>query len=128
MLEQQCVPDVYSKPEVLERLVEGIEIHYREKHSPSEYAKLVGISEKALNKLVQTHFGKTLTLLVRERILKHAKWQLLHMRKPVKRVAGELGFADEFYFSRLFRRSTGLAPTAFREFETAIRGGRNLSM
>ena len=115
------------KPEILERLVEFVEINYREKHSPSDYAKLLGISEKALNKLVKGHFGKTLTQLIRERILKYAKWHLLHTRKPVKEVAGEVGFADEFYFSRLFKRATGFAPTAFREFETAIRSGRNLT-
>ena len=127
--QQQCDSASRStKPEVLARLVELIEINYREKHSPSEYAKLLGISEQALNRLVKTHFSTTLTLLIRERILKHAKWHLLHTRKPVKELAGELGFADELYFSRLFKRSTGFAPTAFREFETAIRGGRNLSM
>ena len=105
-----------------------IEANYREKHGPAEYAKLLGMSAQALNKLVKTHFGKTLTLLIRERILKHAKWHLLHTRKPVKELAGDLGFADEFYFSRMFKRATGFSPTAFREFETEIRGGRNLSM
>jgi AraC-like DNA-binding protein len=46
----------------------------------------------------------------------------------VKEIAAEIGFADEFYFSRLFKQATGMAPTAFREFETRIRSGRNLSM
>jgi AraC family transcriptional regulator, transcriptional activator of pobA len=53
---------------------------------------------------------------------------LLHTRKPVKEVAAGLGFGDVLYFSRLFSRATGCSPTFFREFETAIRGGRNLSM
>ncbi len=116
------------RPEVLRRLVELVEIHHREEHRPSEYARLLGQSEKALNKLARKHLGKNLTLLIRERVLKHAKWHLLHTRKPVKEVAAEAGFADEFYFSRLFKRATGMAPTDFRDFETAIRGGRNLSM
>jgi AraC-like DNA-binding protein len=117
-----------SSPEILARLIELVEIHYREKRRPSDYAKLLGISEKALNKIARAHAGKTLTLLIRERILNHAKWHLLHTQKPVKEVAAETGFADEFYFSRLFKRATGMAPTAFREFESSIRGGRNLSM
>ncbi len=66
--------------------------------------------------------------MIRERVLKQAKWDLLHTLKPVKQIAAELGFADELYFSRLFKRATGCAPTFFREYETAIRGGSNLSM
>lgn len=32
------------------------------------------------------------------------------------------------YFSRLFKKATGYSPTFFREFETEIRGGSNLSI
>jgi AraC-like DNA-binding protein len=46
----------------------------------------------------------------------------------VKEIAWEAGFADEFYFSRIFKRATGYAPSAFREFETAIRREGKSSM
>ncbi len=117
-----------KKPNLLDALIPLIETHYRSKRSPREYAALLHISEKALNKLVKTHLHKTLTELIRERILKHAKWQLLHTRKSVKEIAYEVGFADEFYFSRLFKRATGCSPALFRDFETTIRNGSNLSM
>ena len=51
---------------------------------------------------------------------------MLHTLKPVKQIAAEVGFADELYFSRLFKRATGCSPTFFREFETAVREGRNV--
>lgn len=117
-----------SAPPVLERLTQLIEEHYRTQHSPAEYASALHITPKALGKLVKTHLGKTLTELIRERLLRHAKWQLLHTRRPVKEIAWEVGFADELYFSRVFKKAIGCSPTSFREFETAIRGGRNLSM
>ena len=72
--------------------------------------------------------AKSSSDLIRERILTHAKWQLLHTLKPVKEVAAEVGFRDELYFSRLFKKATGVSPKFFREFETEIRGGSNLSM
>jgi AraC family transcriptional regulator, transcriptional activator of pobA len=52
----------------------------------------------------------------------------LHTLKPVKQIATDLGFDDIFYFSRLFKQATGCSPTFFRDYETEIRRGRNLSM
>jgi AraC-like DNA-binding protein len=131
-LEQQsCATDVSSPPRApsaIDRLTTLIEENYPRAHSPAEYAAWLHLSPKALGKMVKAQLGKTITTLIRERILKHAKWQLLHTRKPVKEIAAEVGFDDELYFSRLFKRGTGFSPSAFREFETAIRAGRNLSM
>jgi len=113
-------------PPILDRLKALIEQHYRSKHRPADYAKMVGMNPRALGKLSRTYFRKTLTDLIRERVLKHAKWQLLHTLRPVKEVAYEVGFNDEFYFSRLFKCSTGCSPQFYREYETEVRGGKNL--
>jgi len=115
-------------PPEFDQLRELIERHYKELHAPADYARLLNTDPKTLGKLVKAHLHKTLTELIRERILKQAKWDLLHTLKPVKQVAHELGYTDELYFSRLFKRATGYSPLFFREYETAIRGGKNLSM
>jgi AraC-like DNA-binding protein len=115
-------------PPPLPELRELVERHYRRLHAPADYAGLLHTTPKALGRLVRQHLGKTLTELVRERVLNHAKWELLHTLRPVKEVAREVGYDDELYFSRLFRKATGMAPTEFRAFETEVRGGGNLSM
>jgi len=113
---------------VLTSLRELIEARYRTWHSPAEYAEALHMTPKTLGRVVREHLGTTLTDLIRGRVLTHAKWQLLHTLRPVKEIALEVGFADELYFSRLFKKATGVSPTYFREFETEIRGGSNLSM
>ena len=105
-----------------------IEERYRAWHSPADYANALCVTPKTLGRLVREHLGTTPTDLIRRRIMTHAKWQLLHTWKPIKEIAAEIGFGDELYFSRVFKKATGVSPTFFREFETTIRGGRNLSM
>ncbi|SFD27337.1 AraC family transcriptional regulator [Algibacter pectinivorans] len=43
-----------------------------------------------------------------------SKELLLNTNKPQKEIAFELGFESDYYFNRLFKRKTGLAPGKFR--------------
>lgn len=115
-------------PETLVNLKRLIEENFRTHHAAADYSAMLRITPKSLARLVRLHLSKTFTELIRERIIRQAKWELLHTRKPVKEVAMDLGFADTFYFSRLFKQAAGCSPVFFRNFETEIRGGRNLSM
>lgn len=123
-----CAPGFDPRHPVLGPLRELIEANYCRLHAPSEYAALLHMTPKTLGRIVREQLGLTLTVLIRRRILTHAKWQLLHTLRPVKEIAREVGFQDELYFSRMFRKATGLSPRRFRQFETEIRGGSNLSM
>ena len=33
---------------------------------------------------------------------------------PVKEIAGRCGYSDQFYFSRIFKKQTGLSPKEYR--------------
>ena len=123
-----CGPGTDLRHPVLSELRDLIEQNYCTLHSPVDYADRLHLTPKTLGRIVREHLGTTLTDLIRNRILIHAKWQLLHTLKPVKEISKEIGFTDELYFSRLFKKATGYSPTFFREFETEIRGGSNLSM
>ena len=121
-------PAFQPRHPVLGQLKALLDEHFSVWHAPAEYARALHMTPKTLGRVVREQLGKSLTELIRERILTHAKWQLLHTLKPVKQVAREVGFRDELYFSRMFKKATGYAPLFFRAYETEVRGGSNLSM
>ena len=45
--------------------------------------------------------------------LQHAADRLLTSGRQVKQVASEIGYADTYYFSRVFRRRFGVSPGRF---------------
>ena len=101
-------------PFVLQKLKDAIEANFKEKHSASDYAGLLNISAKALAKITKTHFNKTLTSMISERIISEAKRELYLTSKPVKAIAFELGFDDEYYFSRFFKNNVNVSPQIYR--------------
>ena len=104
-----------EEPFVLQNLKNAIETHYKTKHSPRDYANILAISPKSLAKITKTHFNKTLTELFSERIIVEAKRELYLTNKTVKEIAFELGYDDEFYFSRFFKKNAEVSPQFYRE-------------
>jgi AraC family transcriptional regulator, transcriptional activator of pobA len=104
-----------KEPFVLQNLKEAIEKDFKTKHSASDYAKLLNISSKALAKITKTHFNKTLTALISERIIIEAKRELYLTNKAIKQIAYELGYEDEHYFSRFFKINADVSPQMYRE-------------
>lgn len=111
-----ALPEAVEKePEILGRLKAAIEERFASLHSPGDYAGMLNISTAALNKVVKASLDKTLSQLIAERIVVEAKRQLYLTSKPVKQIAFELGYDDEFYFSRFFKGNVGVSPQYFRD-------------
>jgi YesN/AraC family two-component response regulator len=104
-----------DEPFILQNLKNFIETHYKTKHTASDYANMLAITPKALTKLTKSHFNKTLTELIAERIVIEAKRELYLTNKTVKEIAFELGYNDEYYFSRFFKKHVDLSPQLFRD-------------
>lgn len=104
-----------EEPFILQNLKNYIETHYKTMHSASEYANMLAITPKALTRLTKTHFNKTLTDLISERIIIEAKRELYLTNKTIKEIAYELGYNDEYYFSRFFKKNADVSPQLYRE-------------
>ena len=106
---------VQPKDEKMEQFIYLVEKNYLTLHKPADYADLLSMSVNNLSKKCQRYFGKSTSLMIQERLVLEAKKKLHLTRQSVKEIAFALNFSDEFYFSRFFKKFTGVSPHAFRE-------------
>jgi AraC family transcriptional regulator, transcriptional activator of pobA len=104
-----------KEPFILQNLKDAIEKDFKTKHSASDYAKTLNISANALAKITKAHFNKTLTDLISERIIIEAKRELYLTNKAIKEIAYDLGYQDEYYFSRFFKTNADISPQMYRD-------------
>ena len=104
-----------KEPFILRTLMDSIEQNFKSKHSAGEYAEVLNVSPKTLAKITKTHFNKTISDLISERIIIEAKRELYLTNKTVKEIAWELGYPDEYYFSRFFKTNADVSPQLYRE-------------
>lgn len=116
--QQSLVPAVRKENKehhILQKLKNAIEENFRAKHSPGEYAAMLYVTTKTLAKVSKLHYNKTLSNIINERIIIEAKRELYLTNKAVKEIAYELGYEDEYYFSRFFKINTNVSPRKYRE-------------
>jgi AraC-like DNA-binding protein len=73
------------------------------------------MSPRNLNLISQSVFGKSITEIIETRKLIEARSLLLNTGKSVSEIGYELGYNEKSYFTRVFRKKTGVTPTEFRE-------------
>lgn len=99
---------------MLQRFQILINEHHLEWHDVASYARLLHLTPDYLNDLVKRQSGKTAITHIHERLLVEAKRRLLYTGVSVKELADQLGFADDAYFNRWFRRLSGDTPLVYR--------------
>lgn len=98
----------------LARFSQLIEAAFADQHPLDYYADNLGISVAHLNALCRRLTNHSALSLIHARMGLEARRYLIYTSMPVKDIAEALGFSDPAYFTRFFKRQTGLAPAVFR--------------
>jgi len=85
------------------------------KHMPIvAYADQLGITPGQLSRLCREVLGVSSLDVINARLIHEAQRELVYTTASIKQLADSLGFADETYFGRFFRKHTELSPREFR--------------
>lgn len=91
-----------------------LEKHVATHKQVSNYTEWMNLSSYQLNEITKSSVGKTASDLITEQIILEAKRYLLATSNQVKDIADLLGYEDNSYFIRFFKKHVGYAPEAFR--------------
>jgi AraC-like DNA-binding protein len=94
-----------------------VEQQFRKIHLVQDYADMMSLSPAVLNKYVKKITGFTAGEIILDRLILQAKRYLIYTDLSNKEIAYQLSYEDPSYFSRIFRKKTGLTPSGFRKAE-----------
>ena len=104
-------PDV----DLFRRFSELLEHDFAARHDAAHYADALAVPPAALSRALTQVAGRPTKELVTDRVMLEAARLLRFTDRTVGEVSYAVGFTDPLYFSRAFKRHSGLAPKAYRD-------------
>lgn len=95
-------------------LKDYINNHIFETITLTTLAELISKSEQHTIRIFKAAFGDTPYQYILNKKLEYAKLYLRNSGMSIRDVSSRLAFSDEFYFSNIFKKKTGLSPSEYR--------------
>ncbi|MWV45689.1 ABC transporter substrate-binding protein [Paenibacillus sp. HJL G12] len=115
LLEQNLQAEPTLTPvQAVKNTIRYMHDHYMHQHITVQYlAQLAHLTTWRYTPIFQRITGKKPLHYLTELRINRSKELLLHTQEPLRHIAHEVGFADEYYFNRRFRHITGLTPKQY---------------
>lgn len=99
----------------IEEVLHFIHKHYREHLSVTDIADFFKIDRRYLAYIFKRYTGMSPLNYLTEYRIRRSKELLREEEYSITKVAELVGFEDNLYFSRIFKKRTGFSPSAYRE-------------
>lgn len=107
-------PDFTGQPKVIQQAVEYIARNLSNPMTVEDIADNVGMSRSHLSTLFKKKLGCGIHSFIEERRLQLAKQLLTGAAVTIQEVGERVGIQDAKYFSKWFKRCTGVTPSEYR--------------
>ncbi len=88
--------------------------HFKEQRSVYFFAGLLHVTPKHLSVCVKENTGKSCGEIIGDMVVAEAKAMLHNPELTIGHIADELKFSDQFFFSKYFKKRTGMSPLHYR--------------
>lgn len=99
----------------IEAILQFIHEHYQEHLTVTHIADLFKMERRHLAYIFKRYTGMSPLNYLTEYRIRRSKELLRHEQYSITQVAELVGFDDNLYFSRIFKKRTGYSPSAYRE-------------
>jgi len=101
------------------RFTDMVEEHYQEQWHLPRYTTEMAISESRLNQTCQRIANRSPKKLIHDRVIQESKRMLIFSHLSSNEICYQLGFSDPVYFSRFFKKHTGMTTQKYRKHTAA---------
>lgn len=106
-----------EKTKLVQQTVQYIEQHYDEDLTVEQLANMAGMVRWQYSQKFKILTGKKPTDYLTHVRIKQAKKILSNSTEPLRKIARQIGFKDEYYFSRCFNKLTGNTPREYANIQ-----------
>lgn len=106
--------NLYRANEQIQNVIELINKNIHNKQSVNEYAKLCSMSTCWFINSFRTYTGITPQQYITNIRISKAKELLSYSSFNITEIASIVGYENPFYFSRIFKKNTGLSPREYK--------------
>ena len=122
-LEQYLKNDTGSNHKSLSIAKQYIKDHFTEEISLTDVATEVGLTPSYLSNLLKKDTGKSYSEYLINLRIEKAKHLIKTTDYKMYEISEMVGYPNTFYFTRLFKRETGMTPGEFKKQENAEKDG-----